>query len=65
MQTYLNDLDLGVEYINRLMQGFLTDQSLEQAYFVGVERAQAEAALLHLQGADEQFKLALKVGQAY
>lgn len=44
------------------MQGFLSDQSLEQAFFVGMERVQAEAGLHQLQASDEQYKTCLKTG---
>lgn len=58
----MNDLDLAAEYTNRLMQGFLSDQTLDQVYFIGIERRQAEAALSDLQRSDGTYKAVLKVG---
>lgn len=64
-QTYLNDLELAADYANRLMQGFLSDHSLEQVFFVTSERTRAEAALLHIKGSDEPLKTLLKVGRLF
>ena len=61
-KAYLNDLDLASEYIVRLTDGFLSENSLEQAFFLQEEASIAQTALRGLQMLEDKFRSILKGG---
>jgi hypothetical protein len=59
--AYLNNLELGSDYLRRLTQNVQVDGTVANAFFRPEELAEATQALTHLASVDETFKATLRV----